>query len=74
MFRGWNPKDRKFEKLACDGSDVLQGHPWLLATFHILCSLFQTPSPEMVTRGPWIRSHSHMEQRCWKARIQAEAE
>lgn len=26
-------------------SDVLQGHPWLLAIFHILCSLSQTPSP-----------------------------
>lgn len=26
-------------------SDVLQGHPWLLAILHILCSLFQTPFP-----------------------------
>lgn len=48
-----NPKDRELWELGHDGtgangpppccSDVLHGHPWLLAACHFLCPLSQLP-------------------------------
>lgn len=63
MFGGWNlnPEDRELEKLACDVSLLCcpSGPPMALGNLPVISLSDTLPRDLRVTRGTWIRSHSH---------------